>query len=89
MLNGETKVGQLLLERYNSEESGFNIKDEYGLTALQLACKYGHKDIVKLLLDDSERIELNAREVFRYVFSIYVFFIDFLSSLFLAPLEII
>ena len=66
---------QLLLERYNSEQSGLNVKDEYGLTALQLACKYGHKDIVKLLLDHSERIELNAREVFRY-------FIDFPSSLF-------
>ena len=66
--NGKTKVVRLLLECCNSEESGFNIKDEYGLTALQLACKYGHKDIVKLLLDHSERIVLNAREVFTYLF---------------------
>merc|ERR1712049_98195 len=32
--NGETKVVQLLLERCNSEESGLNIKDQDGSTAL-------------------------------------------------------
>merc|ERR1712062_356759 len=30
--NGETKVVQLLLERCNSEESGLNIKDKFGMT---------------------------------------------------------
>ena len=58
--SGETKVVQLLLERCNSEESGLNSKDEYGATALMWACFNGHKDVVKLLLDNSERIELNA-----------------------------
>ena len=27
-----------------------------------LACQIGHKDVVQLLLDQSERIELNARD---------------------------
>ena len=27
-----------------------------------LACNHGHKDVVKLLLDHSEKIELNARD---------------------------
>ena len=47
--NGETKVVQLLLEHCNSEESGLNIKNEYGLTPLMTACFNGHKDIVRLL----------------------------------------
>ena len=59
--SGETKIVQLLLERCNSEESGLNIKDEYGNTAFMMACLHGHKDVVQLLLDHSERIELNAR----------------------------
>ena len=59
--NGETKVVELLLERCNPEESELNIKDEDGWTAFFWACNKGHKDVVKLLLDSSERIELNAR----------------------------
>ena len=60
--SGETKVVKLLLERCNSEESGLNIKDEYGMTAFMIACWNGHKDVVQLLLNHSERIELNARD---------------------------
>ena len=59
--NGETKIVQLLLERCSSEESGLNIKDNYGRTTLIIACQNGHKDVVQLLLDHSERIEMNAR----------------------------
>ena len=33
----------------------------YGWTAFMIACYKGHKDVVKLLLDHSDRIELNAR----------------------------
>ena len=62
--SGETKVVQLLLECYNSEESGLNNRDRYGWTPFMWACKNGHKDVVKLLLDYSERIDLNARNVF-------------------------
>ena len=60
--NGETKVVQLLLERCNSEENELNIKDRYGLTPFMIACQFGHKDVVKLLLGHSDRIELNARD---------------------------
>ena len=60
--SGETKVVQLLLERFNSEESGLNSKDKIGMTGFMWACKEGHKDVVKLLLDHSERIDLNARD---------------------------
>ena len=60
--NGETKVVQLLLERCNSEESGLNARDNNGWTALMKACHHGHKDVVKLLLDHSERIDLNATD---------------------------
>ena len=59
--SGETKVVQLLLERCNSEESGLNTKYEDGWTAFMVACYNGYKDVVQLLLDSSERIEMNAR----------------------------
>ena len=59
--NGETKVVQLLLERYNFEENGLNFQDELGATPFMWACNYGHKNVVQLLLDHSERIDLNAR----------------------------
>ena len=59
--SGETKVVQLLLERCNSEESGLNIKDKNGWTPFMCACFNEHKDVVRLLLDHSERIEPNAR----------------------------
>ena len=62
--SGETKVVQLLLERCNPEESGLNIKDEIGWTAFMWDCDKGHKDVVKLLLGHSEKIELNARNKF-------------------------
>ena len=38
-----------------------NTKDKKGVTPFIVACYNGHKDVVKLLLDNSERIELNAR----------------------------
>ena len=61
--NGETKIVKLLLERCNSEESGLNIKDINGATALMWACYNGHKDVVQLFLDHSDsNIELNARD---------------------------
>ena len=60
--NGETKVVQLLLERYNPEEIGLNIKDKFGTTPFMASCDDGHKDVVQLLLDHSGRIELNARD---------------------------
>ena len=60
--NGEAKIVQLLLERFNCEESGMNIRDNYGNTPLMEACANGHKEIVQLFLDNSERnIDLNAR----------------------------
>ena len=62
--SGETKVVQLLLERCNSEESGLNIKDEYGNTAFMVACYFGHKDVVKLLLEYSEVVDINIPESF-------------------------
>ena len=46
--DGETKVVQLLLEHYNSEESGNNIKGTCGKTALMVACINGHRDVVQL-----------------------------------------
>ena len=60
--SGETKAVQLLLEYCNSEESGLNVKDALGGTPLMWACRNGHKDVVQLLMDHSERIELNARD---------------------------
>ena len=60
--NGQTKVVQLLLEFYNSEESGLNRRDFFGRTTLMIACKNGHTDVVQLLLDNSEGdIDLNTR----------------------------
>ena len=58
--SGKAQVVELLIKRCNSEESGLNIKDKNGWTAFMWACRNGHKDVVKLLLDNSERIELNA-----------------------------
>ena len=65
-LNGETKVLQLLLERCNSEESGLNIKDDFGGTPFMMATYHGNKDVVQLLLDHSERIQLNAKDQFGF-----------------------
>ena len=60
--SGETKIVQLLLERSNAEESGLNIKDRNGITPFMWACRNGHVDVVKLLLDHTDPIiELNER----------------------------
>ena len=60
--DGETKVVQLLLERFTFEENGLNIEDELGYTPFLAGCFHGHKDVVQLLLDKSGRnIDLNAR----------------------------
>ena len=59
---GETKVVQVLLERCNSEESGLNARNEKGSTAFMAACQYGHKDVVYLLLDHSERVECKKQQ---------------------------
>ena len=59
--SGETKVVKLLLECCSPEESGLNIRDKVGWTPFMWACKNRHKDVVQLLLDNSERnIDLNA-----------------------------
>ena len=60
-ISGETKVVQLLLVCCNSEESGLNARDEYGRNPFMFACCNGHKDVVQLFLDHSDRIDLNAR----------------------------
>ena len=59
--NRETKIVQLLLKRCTSEESGLNTSNELGYTPFMEACRNKHKDVVKLLLEHTERIELNAR----------------------------
>ena len=59
---GKTKFVQLLLERCTSEESGLNITDELGRTPFMWACYNGHKDVVKLFLEHSDRIELNIKD---------------------------
>ena len=60
--DGLTKIVQLLLECFNYEENGLNIKDENGFTAMMLACNDGYKDVVELLLNHSKRIDVNARD---------------------------
>ena len=57
-----TEIVKLLLERYNSEDSGLNTKNEAGTNAFMLACFYGPKDIVQLLLDHQDQnLELNTK----------------------------
>ena len=59
---GETTIVQLLMDHFNSEESGLNARDTDGLTPFHWACYRGHKDIVKLLLQHSGlTINLNAK----------------------------
>ena len=61
--NGQTKVVQLHLERCTPEESGLNMKDFNEWTTLMIACRNRHKDVVQLLLDNSDRnIDLNVRD---------------------------
>ena len=52
------------MPKWTQEEIGLNVKDNFGWTPFMWACKNGHKDVVKLLLDNSERIDLNARNNF-------------------------
>ena len=56
---GKTEIVKLLLEHYNSEESGLNVKGDYGMTPFMMACCHGHKDVVKLLLEHSKSIDIN------------------------------
>ena len=55
--NGRTKIVKMLLEHCNCEESGWNVKDEFGRTPLMMACQNGHKDVVKLFLERSNPFE--------------------------------
>ena len=57
---GKTKIVELLLKHYESEDIDLNARNEYGQTAFISACLKGHKDVVKLLLDNSD-IDLNVR----------------------------
>ena len=60
---GETTVVQLLMDHFNSEESGLNARDTDGLTPFHWACYRGHTEIVKLLLEHSgSTINLNAKD---------------------------
>ena len=59
--SGKTKIVQLLLEQYESEVIGLNARDKYRMTALICASQKGHKDVVQLLLDNSD-IDLNVRD---------------------------
>ena len=61
---GRAKIVQLLLERCNPEEIGLNTKDRFGYTPFMEACENGHKNVVKLFLDHSERIDFNTKGKF-------------------------
>ena len=61
-ISGKTEIVQLLLEHCTPEDSGLNLKGNYGWTPFMEACYRGHKDIVKLLLDHSQgNIDLNTK----------------------------
>ena len=71
-MSGESKVVQLLLECCNPEEIGLDTKDESGYTPFMLACLYGRKDVVKLLLDYSgPNIDLNERDNYGWTTFMY------------------
>ena len=58
--SGKTEIVKLLLEEEEIED--INAIDQSGGTAFMWACLNGHKDVVQLLLDNSEKnIDLNAR----------------------------
>ena len=67
---GKTKVVELLLKHYESEDIDLNARNEYGQTAFISACLNGHKDVVKLLLDNSD-IDLNARADHRFLMHLH------------------
>ena len=52
-------AGQLILD--HPDMFGINTGVIDGFTAFMIACSKGHKDVVQLLMDHSERIDLNAR----------------------------
>ena len=52
-------AGQLILDHPNMFGMNTGVID--GFTAFMIACSKGHKDVVQLLMDHSERIDLNAR----------------------------
>ena len=59
---GLTEIVKILLERIENMEIKLNATDNIGRTAFMLACIFGRKDIVQILLDNLERnIDLNAR----------------------------
>ena len=47
---GKIEIVELLLENYNCEESGLNVRGVRGKTPFMRACLNGNKDVVKLLL---------------------------------------
>ena len=50
----------VLIKRWKGQGKMYD--DIFGRTTLMIACKNGHKDVVQLLLDNSDsNIELNAR----------------------------
>ena len=59
--SGETQLVQFLLQRHDTEEMNSEL-NKYGRNAFMCACRFGHKDIVKLLLDHSEpKIHMYAK----------------------------
>jgi len=67
--NGKSRVVKLLLENYNSEDSGLNDKGRSGCrgwTPFMIACANGHKKVVELLLKQSiDSIDVNEKDEFR------------------------
>ena len=45
--SGNVQIVKLLLEFYDAEENVLNAKFEDGCTAYMIACKNGHKNVVK------------------------------------------
>ena len=60
--NGRFKIAQLLL-KHNDLEFNVNAEDDFGNTAVSLACYKGHSDVVKILIENAAelRIDLNAK----------------------------
>jgi ankyrin repeat protein len=58
---GRVDILRVLLEYY-SRAIDVNAKDNYGFTALHLACYYGHTECCKLLLEHKD-IDVNAKDI--------------------------